>query len=132
MTLKLEEHRIMVSVAATVDYQIEAMVDRFRTVASTLVHLAKANDFEEYTVAVEELCRVSRMTIWEFIRSGCCSERQVRDAMELFESVSFESADTITPECPPITEFVEAIKNRAMQLRLAIESHDDDLFAEVG
>jgi len=130
MNLRLDEHRIAISKFSTIDSEINAQQERFTAVEATLVGFANNRDREGYTVAIEELCRISRLLIWEFVMSHNCNKAQVASVIELFESCDFSAINIFAADQPDVTGFTETIKQRANQLRVTLEQYRADVFSE--
>jgi hypothetical protein len=126
MAVKLDEHRIVVSAKAMTDHAIEVMQDQFQAVSASLEGHAQNSDVEAYAVAVEELCRISRRIIWTFVCSARSNESQVRDVLSMLESLDCSHIDEFSPTQPTIGDFTAAIQKRALQLTVALESHEMD------
>jgi len=78
-----------------------------------------------YQGATEELCRLSRKTIWRFVNSVCCCPQQVEAAAELFEQTATKIDPDAAQDPELVKDFKAAIKNRSAQLRLALDDFND-------
>ncbi len=132
MESKHEELRIVIRDYAIVDHEVEAMQERFARLLASVYGFAGSKDREGYTVAFEELCRVSRRIIWEFIRAGSCQEEQVSRVLKTFESCHPVCIESFGSDRPEIGDFIEAISTRSNRLRAALEDRQVEEFAAVG
>ena len=129
MNLKLEEHRIRVSDDAMVNHDVTAFLDQFQQHTAALPVFSRDQHVEAYVVAVEEMCRSSRKTLWEFVRSGYSNTSQVRDAYALFANCDVEIPAWLGPAAKQVSEFINAIRDRVQQIHFALESAEMEEFA---
>ena len=131
--IKTEEKRIIVSHSAIPNDPNdpnEQVSELSLALACELVRLQNAKPSwprrhsSAYQEAAEEICRLSRKIIWQFVRSAICDPSQVRSVAEQFDDASTE----INPDCgthPNIMKsFQQEIRNRAAQLRVALDDFD--------